>query len=496
MNIALIIIFFFLLISIYLGIRSRKGKDMELEQWSVGGRGFGTVFVFLLMAGETFTTFTFLGGSGWAYGNGIAALYIICYGCLMFILSYWILPVIWKYGKDKSLVSQADFFAHKYKSTGIGVVVSLVGIIALIPYLTLQLKGLGLIVSVASNGSISYNTAIWIGLISVIVYVTLSGVHGSAWTSVIKDILILLVVVFLGVYLPIHYYGGFESMFKAIETADPGFLTLKGNGLSVSWFISSALVSALGAYMWPHSFGAAYTAKNPDVFKKNAIVLPLYELILLFAFMVGFAAILQIPNLKDTDMALLALSKASFPPWFLGVIGGAGLLTALVPGSLILMSTATLISKNLYKPFKKSASDREINIVAKSLVPIVGLIAAYFTFNGGGAIVQLLLMGYGLITQVFPSFVFSLMKRNPVTKVGAGAGILVGVLIIAYTTITGITIGQIFPAIPQAIKDINVGIYALLANVVVTLIVSALTKRVNQNGLSQKTESTGKTAIK
>ena len=34
---------------------------MNLEQWSVGGRGFGTIFVFLLMAGEIYTTFTFLG---------------------------------------------------------------------------------------------------------------------------------------------------------------------------------------------------------------------------------------------------------------------------------------------------------------------------------------------------------------------------------------------------------------------------------------------------
>lgn len=32
---------------------------MNLEQWSVGGRGFGTIFVFLLMAGEIYTTFTF-----------------------------------------------------------------------------------------------------------------------------------------------------------------------------------------------------------------------------------------------------------------------------------------------------------------------------------------------------------------------------------------------------------------------------------------------------
>ncbi|HEX2108260.1 MAG TPA: sodium:solute symporter family protein, partial [Rubrobacteraceae bacterium] len=52
MNVALLIIFAFLALSIYLGIRARRGKDMNLEEWSVGGRGFGTIFIFLLLAGE------------------------------------------------------------------------------------------------------------------------------------------------------------------------------------------------------------------------------------------------------------------------------------------------------------------------------------------------------------------------------------------------------------------------------------------------------------
>ena len=64
MNVALLIIFAFLALSIYLGIRARRGKDMNLEEWSVGGRGFGSIFIFLLLAGEIYTTFTFLGASG------------------------------------------------------------------------------------------------------------------------------------------------------------------------------------------------------------------------------------------------------------------------------------------------------------------------------------------------------------------------------------------------------------------------------------------------
>ncbi len=74
MNSALIFIALAVGVALFLGIRARRGKDMSLEQWTVGGRGFGAAIVFLLMAGEIYTTFVFLGGSGFAYGNGAGAI--------------------------------------------------------------------------------------------------------------------------------------------------------------------------------------------------------------------------------------------------------------------------------------------------------------------------------------------------------------------------------------------------------------------------------------
>lgn len=106
---ALAVLAVFLLGALALGLRSRSGKDMDLEQWSVAGRGFGSVFVFLLMAGEIYSTFTFLGASGWAYGKGGPAFYILCYGTLAYVLSYWLLPVVWRAAKRDGLLSQPDF---------------------------------------------------------------------------------------------------------------------------------------------------------------------------------------------------------------------------------------------------------------------------------------------------------------------------------------------------------------------------------------------------
>ena len=73
-------------------------------------------------------------------------------------------------------------------------------------------------------------------------------------------------------------------------------------------------------------------------------------------------------------------------------------------------------------------------------------------------------MGYSFVTQLFPAVVASLMPRNPATPAGAFAGILVGAVVAAVLTFTDATIGSLFPALPEAIRDLNVGIIALQVN--------------------------------
>jgi SSS family solute:Na+ symporter len=476
MNAALPIIFAFAALALVLGLRAAHGKDMNLEQWTVGGRHFGWIFVFVLMAGEIYTTFTFLGGSGWAYGKGAPTYYILAYGSLAFILSYWLLPPIWGYARTHRLISQPHYFRHRYDSPVLGGLVALVGIVALIPYLVLQLKGLGIIVSTSSYGLISPNIAILIGAAIVTAYVMVSGVHGSAWNAVIKDTMILLVVLFLGIYLPLHLYGGYGAMFSAIDQAKPGFLALPERGQSVLWFSSTVLLTALGFYMWPHTFGSLYTARNAGVFRKNAILMPLYQLILLFVFFVGFAAVLKVPGLKggEVDLALFRLSIQTFDPWFVGVIGGAGVLTALVPGSMILMAAATLFANDLIAPLTGIANPDRIALIARASVPVWALIAVWFTIGGSQTIVALLLMGYAFVTQLFPALIASLMPRNPVSGAGAFAGIAAGVAMVALTTSQHLTLMKLLPFLPPALDDVNIGIAALILNVVVLGIVSAV----------------------
>lgn len=477
MNSALVVIGGVFLFALGLGLRARRGKQMNLAEWAVAKRSFGAALMFLLMAGEIYTTFTFLGASGWAYGRGAPAFYILAYGAVAFVVSYWLAPPIWHYARDHGLVSQPDFFRHKYESPGLGVLVALVDVVAMVPYLVLQLKGLGSIVSEASYGTIAPSVAIWLGVLGTVAYVVVSGIHGSAWTAVVKDILILGVAVFIGLYLPFKLYGGIGPMFTAIEAQHPDFLTLPARGQSASWFMSTVALTALGFYMWPHSFGAIYSAKDADAFRKNAVVLPLYQLIMMFVFFVGFAAVLAVPGLtgSQADLALLRISRSAFDPWMVGVIGAAGVLTALVPGSMILMSASTILAKNVVHS-GRNADDPLVARTAKLAVPVVAGVALWFTFRGGETIVALLLMGYAFVTQLAPSLLCSLLPRNPMTRAGATAGIVAGVITVAWTSLAQVSVASLLPGAPGWLQDLNIGFAALLVNVVVATIATGMTR--------------------
>jgi SSS family solute:Na+ symporter len=205
--------------------------------------------------------------------------------------------------------------------------------------------------------------------------------------------------------------------------------------------------------------------------------MPLYQLVLLFVFFTGFAAVLQVPGLAgaDADLSLLRLSKQAFSPWTVGLIGAAGLLTALVPGSMILMAASTILTKNVYRLAVPRASDRHLSIAARVGVPVFALAAALATLHGGEEIVPLLLMGYSLVTQLAPALFLSLGRRPLVPRAAAIAGIVAGEAVVVWLTFGHVTLAKLFPAWPAAVTDLNVGVVALAANVAVLAVVTLAT---------------------
>src|SRR5882757_561667 len=147
---AVSVILFIVIVGSVVGFRAGAGRKMNLEEWSIAGRSFGLLFMWLLMAGEIYTTFAFLGASGWAYSRGGPALYIMAYITLGYVVSFYVLPFIWELGRRHGLQTQSDFFEKRYQSKGLALFVSLMGVLFVIPYLQIQLVGLGIIVQVAS----------------------------------------------------------------------------------------------------------------------------------------------------------------------------------------------------------------------------------------------------------------------------------------------------------------------------------------------------------
>jgi SSS family solute:Na+ symporter len=466
--VALTVIFGIIVFGAGVGFYAGARHKMSLEQWTVGGRGFGLLLVWLLMAGEVYTTFSFLGASGWAYSRGGPTLYIIAYLTLGRAVYFHVQPYIWEVGRKFKMQTQPDFFERRYGSKYLAAFVAVVGFVFLIPYLQLQLTGLGIIVEAASFAGISRPLAMVIAFALVAAFVFTSGVRGVAWVSILKDVLMLLVVFFIGIGLPYIYFHGIGPMFTALIQAKPAHLLLPGatKDMGHAWYISTVFMASLGGLMWPNLFATSFTAKSGNTLRRSAVVMTAYNIILPLIFFVGFTAILVIPGLKNGDLALLALVRKTYPAWLLGVIGGTGALTAMVPAAYYILAAATLFAKNFFRTlFAPSMTDDQVAKLAKRMVLVVTGMALYFAIYSSTTLVYLLLIGFAGVSQFFPGVVLGLWWKR-VTMPGVFTGIVVGVAIASFLMLTK----------RDPFMGINAGFLALCLNMVATVVVSLGTR--------------------
>ena len=447
---------------------ARFHRKMDLEQWTVGGRGFGLVLVWLLMAGEIYTTFTFLGVGGWAYSRGAPIFFNLGQAPLIYVSSFFILPLIWEVGRKYGLQTQADFFQVRYGNTYLAAFVALIGVVSLIPYVQLQITGLGLIVEVASFGAIHRTPAMITAFALVAGFVFASGVRGIAWASILKDLLLLSAAIIIAVSVPRIYFGGVGPMFTALAHAKPEHLVLPGatRNLGHSWYVSTVLLTSICFYMWPHYFAATYTARSGRILRRNAVIMPLYSITTPLMLIVGFAAVLVLPGLRDGDLSLLMMVRKTFPAWFLGIVGGAGALTAMICAAIQLLCGATLYAKNLFRPLiAPSMSDCRVGTIAKVALFVLTVGALLLAIYSSVSLVSLFLLGFAGVAQLLPGVVLGLYSRR-VTTCGVFAGMVAGIVIAVLLILTG----------RDPFHGLNAGFIALCCNFTVTAVVSLLTR--------------------
>jgi SSS family solute:Na+ symporter len=461
-SVALATIFLIVGLGVAIGFIAGASRKMDLEQWTVGNRGFGAVLMYLLLAGEVYTTFSFLGASGWAYSRGGPTLYILAYLTLAYVVAFYLLPPIWELGRKHGLQTLSDYFALRYDNTYLAAFVCVVGVIFLVPYVQLQLTGLGIIVSVASFDAIGRTPAMIVSTILLTAFVYASGIRAVAWVSVLKDVLMVVAALSIGIGVPYVHFGGIGKMFDALIQAHPTHLTMPGatNNLGHAWFISTVVLTAIGFNMWPHAFGTTFTARSADTLRRNSVMMPLYTITLAFVFFTGFTAVLVVPGLPNGDLALLTVVRRTFPAWFLGIVGGAGALTAMVPASIFLLTAATLFAKNIYRPLvAPTMTDDQVARLARAMLVVLGGISLYLAIYSSTTLVSLLLLGYAGVTQFFPGVALGMFW--PRAKASAVIiGLVVGVACATFLTLSG----------RDPFYGINAGFVALCLNFLIVTI--------------------------
>ncbi|UOF88988.1 sodium:solute symporter family protein [Fodinisporobacter ferrooxydans] len=450
-----------------------KGRKMDMREWAVGGRSFGTLLFWFLSAGEIFTTFAFLGASGWAYQYGAPGFYILANVALGYVLGYWLLPRIWSIGKKHDIYTQADFFRLRFESRWLASAIAIIGILAMIPYTQLQFTGLSLIIQIIFHGAIDKTWAVIVSGLLVLIFVFTAGIRGTAFASIVKDLLMLAVLI--GVTMTIAsatHLGSISHIFELMNQKYSTYASLPGlapkKGQTVLWFMSTILMVNVGYWMWPHQFQMTCSAKSADAIRKNAVFQPLYALSYFFVFVIGFAALLVLPKLKDSNAALLTLISNYYPGWFLGLLGAAGMLIAIIPSSALLLTLGTIFSQSIYRNvIHPNASDKKALMVGR-LALIAGVIlSVWLTIHSNKTIVQILLIAYSAVSQIGPGFILALLWKR-ITAYGVLAGSVAGLV--------GITVPSVIHFEKSIAFTMNTGFIALLFNIAITVLVSLATK--------------------
>jgi SSS family solute:Na+ symporter len=192
--------------------------------------------------------------------------------------------------------------------------------------------------------------------------------------------------------------------------------------------------------------------------------MPLYTFTLAFIFFAGFATVLVAPGLANGDLALLTVARRSFPPWFLGVIGGAGALTAMVPAAIFILTAATLFAKNLYRPLlAPGMTDDQVARTARATVVVLGAISLTLAIFSSTTLVSLLLVGYAGVSQFFPGVVLGLYWQR-VTTPAVFTGMALGVATAVFLMLTH----------RDPLFGMNAGFLALCLNFLIVVGVSLL----------------------
>lgn len=423
-------------------------------------------YVYALSMAVYCTAWTYYGSVGRAASVGLEFLSIYIGPTLMAPLWWLILRKIIRISKLQRLTTIADFISARYgKSSILGGLITLICVIGIIPYISLQIKAISDSVDILHFGAsaLSVNQKEFWGdgtfylTIGLAAFIILFGTrqietterHEGLVTAIAFESLIKLMA-FLSVGLVVSYvlFNGVGDIFSQIAQ-HPQFsqsLTVNSSTAITSWFWL-CMLSFLAIICLPRQFQVSVVENvNEQHLQKAIWVFPLYLfLINLFVLPIAFAGKLLLDPVIQADSYVLALpqSKGLDLLSLFVYIGGFSAATSMIIVSTIALST--MLSNNLVLPilvgpelvqlFPNTLTKIPIYIRRASIVfVLVGAYLYYKTLAQNHSLVSIGLVSFVAVAQFAPGMIGGIFWKTGNLK-GVLTGLLLGFCCWFYTLI-------------------------------------------------------------
>ena len=465
----------------FAAVRWRKADLAHLNEWGLAGRKFGTWLTWFLVGGDIYTAYTFIAVPAAMYAGGSAGFFAFAYTTLVFPVLFIFGPRLWAVCNARGYITAADFARGRFGSDTLALAVAVTGILATLPYIGLQLVGLKTVI--AAMG-IKGDWPIIIAFLVLAAYTYQSGLRAPALTAIVKDIAIYVTVTVAIIYIPIKL-GGFGHIFdaagKALPNRTPPAALIPGTAAAYEAYATLALGSAFALFLYPHAVTGALSARSANTVRRNATLLSFYSMALGIIAILGYMTIAAGLHPANSNFAVPDLFIKYFPSWFEGFAFAAIGVGALVPAAIMAIAAANLFTRNIYSAyFRRGAEPREEAAVSKIVSVLVKLGAlAFALFVSTKSAIDLQLLGGVWIIQTLPAVFLGLYTRwfhRWALLAGWVVGMATGTLMAASQSFKS--------AYPLSIGSFKVTMYsaflAILANLIVTIVLTPLTRRMDR----------------
>ena len=442
------------------------------DQRADAGRSvIASPYIYSLSLGVYATAWTFYGSVGRAAGDGVGFLPIYIGPTLMIALWWVVMRKIIRISKQNRITSLADFIASRYgKSALIGGLVTIIAVVGIVPYISLQLKAVSnsftivlqypAIVMPAKVGAVPFlhDTALGVALILAAFAIAFGTRHldaaehhqGMVAAIAFESLVKLIAFLAVGMFVTFGIYNGFGDVFEraASNTRLRAMLTpldgVAGSYASWAWL---TILSMLAIMFLPRQFQVAVIENVDEKHLNKAIWLfPLYMLAInIFVLPIAFGGLLRFPGGSvDADTFVLTLPMAEKQELLalLVFIGGLSAATGMVIVETIALST--MVCNDLVMPIllrlrvlrlnqRRDLTGLLLGIRRGAIVLVLLLGYLYFRIAGEAyALVSIGLISFAAVAQFAPVVLGGIFWKGG-TRRGALAGLAAGFLVWFYT---------------------------------------------------------------